>query len=167
MFRESDEISFSGSEDGSDHDHYREFIEFGYGTSKGSGSGAGVDVKLEEDHKPFQQSTAVGQETGRPGHQPKQKHGRHRDRKRYQPHDQHPYRHKTPPYCDASQRPFQNQHGLPRSYDDRPSSEPKLSPTALLERGIPTRLTNESRRDAQVKVQVEKRSRVALEVTMY
>jgi hypothetical protein len=129
MFRESDEISFSGPEDGFDHDHYRESIGFGYGTSKGSGSGAGVDVKLEEDHKPFQQSTAVGQETGRPGHQPKQKHGCHQNRKKHQPRDQHPYRHKTPPRCDASQQPaFINQSRHSRSNDDRPSSHPNFHP---------------------------------------
>ncbi|KAH8085892.1 hypothetical protein HD553DRAFT_349768, partial [Filobasidium floriforme] len=142
MFRESDEISFSGPEDGFDHDHnldrelkkYTHNGGFGcaYGTSKGSASGAGVGVgrgvKLEEDSKPFQQSTAIAQETGRPGHQPKQKHGRHQDRKKHQTRDQHPYRHKTPPYCDASRQPFHTQHGLPHSYDNRPSSHPNFHP---------------------------------------
>lgn len=142
MFRESDEISFVGPEDGFDHDpdHTRERDDYnhngnlglGYGTSRGSKAGAGVGVgkgvKLEEDHKPFQESTAVAHEIGRPGHQPKQKHGRHQNRKKHQPRDQHPYRHTTPPHCDAPRRPFQNQHGLPRSYEDRPSSHPNFHP---------------------------------------
>lgn len=139
MFRESDEISFPGPEDGLDHeqDHNRDRDDythnggfgFAYGTSKGSESGA--RVKLEEDNKPFQQTTVVAHETGqksRPGHQPKQKHGRHQDRKKHQPHDQHPYRHKTPPHCDASRQPFINQSRHSRSYDDRPSSHSNFHP---------------------------------------
>jgi hypothetical protein len=141
MFRESDEISFSGPEDGYDHDHERELKGYthtggfgsGYGTSKGSGSGAeagvGKGVKLEEDNKPFQESTAAAHETAkesRPGYRLQQRHGRHQHRKKHQPHDQHLYRRKTPPPCDTSRRSFQNQHELPRSYDDRPSSRPNF-----------------------------------------